>query len=416
MSDAERIRRELDRIVRRERGRLVAGLAARLGPVRIDVAEDVAQEALLQALEGWDYKGMPDQPAAWLARVARNKAIDRLRREGREDGYDDDQDARTAPANDTVHGADVADPELRLIVLCCHPALTMNEQLALTLKLSGGFTAREVAAVFVADEAAVGQRLARARRKLKSAEDILAMPGGLFELRRRMPAVLKAVYLLFSLGYAPRTGDRLVLNEVCGEALRLAELLADHAATRGPEAEALAALLNLQSARLPARVGPNGKPALLKDQDRSLWDRHLIDAGLRRLAAARDVAAPTPYHLEAAISAAHCSAPSWAATDWTAIGKLYGALEALTGSPVVAVNACVAEAMSGDPVAALARLDRLSADPRLKHFVLVQLARGELLAMLNRRGEAAKAYQAVADGKVSAPVRRHLEGLLGDSL
>ncbi len=407
MTSEADVRKVLDRVVRRERGRLIAGLAARLGPSRIALAEDVAQDAILEAMRGWTHSGLPDNPAAWLARVARNKAIDRLRREGRETGFENEADARAETPDDSVHSADIADPELRLVTLCCHPSLTPGEQLAMALKLAGGFTARDVSAAFLANEAAIGQRLARAKRKLADAAD-LAAPGSVFDLRARLPAILKAVYLLFSLGYAPRDGERLILEDVCREALRLAEQLANHRAAGTPDAMALAALLSFQASRLEARSDDAGHPVLLKDQDRARWDHTLIARGQDWLSAARHNGVPSAYHLEAAIAGAYANAPDWISTDWPAINTLYKALSQTAPSPIIHVNACVARAMAGEPDAALGQLDEVTS-PALERFGVTALARGEILACLGREAEAARALEAALAARQSSPVRDHLE-------
>lgn len=403
-------RMALDRVMRQERGRLLAGLVSRFGAAAVELAEDAVQDAFLDALETWAYRGLPDNPGAMLMQVASRRLIDRLRRQGREEGYDEAADRRLAEVDDRVLRADVADPELRLMVLCCHPDLTETERLTLTLKLVSGFTAREIAAVLLATEAAIGQRVARALRTLRDAARVsVEGPVTVFELNARMPSVLKSIYLLFSIGFAPRTGTRLWLEEICVEAVRLAGLLADGTATRSPQCLALAALLCLQCARLPGRSDRDGRLVLLKNQDRSAWNRSLIDRGFAYLRAARDADAPGPYHIEAAIAAAHAAAPSWEHTDWRAIEALYAALEALTRSPVVAVNACVARAMAGDPQGALDRLDGLCRDARLADRFPVHLARAEVLSVLGRSGEAEGAFTMALAAGYADPVRRHVE-------
>lgn len=401
----------LDRVMRQERGRLLAGLVSRFGAAAVDLAEDAVQDAFVEALETWAYRGLPGKPGAMLMQVASRRLIDRLRRQGREEGYDEASDRRQAKVDDRVLRADVVDPELRLVVLCCHPGLTEAERLTLTLKLVSGFTAREIASVFLATEATIGQRVARALRTLRdAARASLDGPVTVFELNARMPSVLKSIYLLFNIGFAPRTGARLWLEEVCTEALRLAELLAAGAATRSPQCLALAALLCLQGARLPGRIDRDGGLVLLKNQDRSVWNRALIDRGHVHLRAARATDAPSPYHIEAAIAAAHVAAPSWEQTDWRSIEALYAALECLTRSPVVAVNACVARAMAGDPQGALRRLDELCLDARLADRFPAQLARGEVLAVLGRTSEAEHAFAMALAAGYSDPVRQHVEG------
>ncbi len=399
----------LDRLIRRQRGRLMAGLVARFGPSGLDLAEDVTQDAILDALASWSHQGIPDNPGAWLNRVARNKAIDRLRREGRETAWEETVDGTTGPTDGQVHTADIPDPELRLIVLCCDPRLSPIEQSTLTLKLAGGFTAREIASVFLAREATVGQRLARIKRKLKSTGLPFTPPMSLFDLKARLDAIYRTIYLLFSIGYAPRTGDRLILGDLCREALRLAELLVTRKATTRPDGQALAALLCFQTSRLTARINDTGGPILFKDQNRTRWDASLIRRGVRYLAKARKTERPSTYHLEAAIAAAYATAPSFETTDWPAICTLYSALEAQTHSPIVAIHACVAKAHGGARAEALQRLEELAADPMLDGYGPLHLARGEILVMVGRRPEAAAAFERAASETFSVPVQRFLQ-------
>lgn len=407
-------RRALDRAVRRERGRLIAGLVARFGPQRLDLVEDVTQEALLEALSAWAFRGLPDNPGAWLARVARNKAVDRLRRSGRETGLAAADALAGEGTPEAALSADMPDPELRLMLLCADPALTEGERLALTLTLAGGFTAREAAQAFLAGEAALGQRVARAKRKLRAAGGP-APAGDLFALRARAPIVRRALHLMFGLGYAPRSGDRLVREDVCREALRLTEVWLAHPGGDAPESQALAALMCFQAARLRARMDEDGAPVLLRDQDRGLWDPELIAAGAAHLARARAAERPSSYHLEAAIAGAHAMSPAWAATDWAGIVRLYEALAALTGSPAARVNGAVAAAMAGDAAGAAAQLEALAADPRLRRYAFLHQARAEAFAALGRAAEADAARREATRLGLSGPMRRFVESRMGAS-
>ncbi len=403
-------RRALDRVIRLERGRLLAGLVARFGAGSIDIAEDVAQDAMVAALETWSHKGLPDNAGAWLMRVATYKAIDRLRREGREVAYLDHKESRATKPNPASLSGDVSDAELRLIVLSCDPGLTQTEQVTLALKMISGFTARQIASVLLIDPSAVGQRVARALRKLRSKH--IGQTGGpdsAAEVRAKVDTILKTIYLLFSLGYAPRAGRRLLLDDVCLEALRLAEVVADHPTLQSPHSAALAALINLQGARLPSRITADGHLVLLKDQDRTTWTQIYIDRGMSYLAKARAAQKPTRYHLEAAIAAAHTTAPSWKDTNWESIGLFYQALQTLTDSPVVAVNACVALAMSGDPTLALQKLETLDRRNQLIMRYPIDLARGEILALLGRQTEAVEALANTLKTDLSDPVRQYIE-------
>ncbi|HMB60496.1 MAG TPA: sigma-70 family RNA polymerase sigma factor [Xanthomonadales bacterium] len=402
------LRLQLDALVRREHGRLIAQLLAWLGGSRLDLAEDMAQEALLTAMSVWPYRGMPDNPRAWLARVARNRAIDRLRREHREVVYEEIPAPHGSDPDDQLFASRISDPELRLMLLCCHPALTEFDRLALTLRVVSGFTAREIASVFLVTDSAMGQRLARARRKLKALGEAADEEPSVFGIRQRADTLLKCVYLVFSLAYAPRSGEELVRSEIAFEALRLARELAQHELTRSPQAQALTALLCFQASRLNARQDEQGTPILLRNQDRAHWDRGLIMEGFNHLAAARAGQGVSRYHLEAGIASVHAAAPSWEECDWDSILRQYEILQAMTGSPVVIINACIARAMSGEAETALTQLDELEGVPLLKNYSPYFIARAEVLSQLGRKSEAAASYgQAIKSG-ISQPVGRYL--------
>lgn len=406
-------RRQLDLLVRRERGRLVADLVAYLGGANLALAEDVAQDALVAAMATWPYRGMPDKPGAWLARVARNKAIDRIRRKRKEAAYSEEQDRREAADTDNLFAARVADPELRLIILCCNDSINEMDQLALTLKVVSGFTAREIASVFLLGETAIAQRLARAKRKLRrthaSSDDGVDIPPSRFEIGARLGTVLKVVYLMFSLGYAPRSGTALVRRDIALEAVRIAREIADNKTTARPEAKALAALLCFQASRFDAREDADGAIVLLRDQARTSWDQSLIRNGLSYLAESKSASVVSRYHLEAGIAAAHAAAPSWHSCNWHAIVNCYERLQQIVDSPVVAVNACVAKAMVGDAATALELLDSLAEEPILENYAPYFVARAEVLCQLDRDAEAMSDFERAIGCGASAPVLRHLE-------
>lgn len=413
MSVSADIHGQLDVLVRRERGRLIADLVSYLGPTRLSLAEDVAQDAIVAALQTWPYRGLPDRPGAWLARVARNKAIDRLRRENRETSYSDALDRRRSPDSDNLFAAHIADPELRLIVLCCNDALTELDQVALTLKAVSGFTAREISGLFLMKEAAMGQRLARAKRKLRdvhtnSSLGIDTAPSR-FKLGQRLGAILKAVYLMFSLGYAPRAGTEVVRRDVAMEAVRIARELAYGKATATPDASALAALLCFQASRLDARSTADGALVLLRHQERSLWNQDLIREGLSLLQKARVADRVSRYHIEAGIAATHAAAPSWQACDWQAIVRLYERLGTIVDSPIVSINAAVARAMAGEADDALATLNEFGQQPALSNYAPYYVARAEVLCQLGRDAEAMSDFERALTCEVSAPVLQHLE-------
>lgn len=426
----EVIHHQLERLARRERGRLVALLVGKLGSARLEMAEDVVQDAVVAAMASWPYKGMPDNPAAWLNRVARNKAYDRLRKEGREQPWLDERgepfaagisDAKNDQTHGQLFGARITDPELKLIFLCCQPETAPEDQLMLTLKVVSGFTARDIGALFLKKDTAVGQRIARAKRKLRvheAAQTGASITDGpsRFEVKQRLPIVLKVIYLMFSLGYAPRRGEHLVMRDVAEEALRLAVAVADAPETASADASALAALLAFQASRFDARVGTDGELVLLRDQNRALWNRKLIELGFAHMQAGQCGEKLSRYHLEAGIAATHAAAPDFAATNWQQLLGVYANLEAMTGSPVVAVNACVAEAFSGAPEAAFLKLEALARHERLQDYAPYHIARGELLRMLKRPIDAAACFEKALECDNSAPVLAHLKGRLAGSV
>lgn len=440
----------IERLARRERGRLVADILAKIGPARLELAEDVVQDAVIAAMATWPYKGLPDKPAAWLSTVARNKAYDRLRREGREQAFEtevgpetaaqrpDDPKARTGEArqsgtgpgeaathatqsvNDDMYGqfigTRITDPELKLIFLCSQPALKPEDQLLLMLKVVSGFTARDMAALLFKKEAAVGQRLARAKRTLRALPDSLTDSPSRFEVAARMEVVLKGIYLMFAVGYAPQTGDSIIRRDVAEEALRLISLLTENDVTATPQAHALAALLYFQASRFDSRVGEGGAPILMAAQDRTLWNRRYIDAGMRHLKASQGGKTLSRYHLEAGIAAAHASARTFETTDWSHIASLYARLEDMTGSPIVAVNACVAVAFDGAPEKAWLRLEALAREPALETYAPYHVARAEVLRMLARPDAAAAAYRQALACNTSIPTGEHIEAQLAACL
>ncbi len=417
----EDFRHQIDQLARRERGRLIASLVARLGSQQLELAEDVAQEAMLSALSIWPFPGMPDHPAAWLTRVAGNKAIDRLRRSGRElqldpgwelDPYNDAL-ARTGDESERLFAIRVPDPELRLMILACNPSLQDIDQLALTLRVVSGFTARDLSEIFLTSEAAIAQRLSRARRGLREDRQSLTGTPNVFEIRSRMGSVLKTVYLMFSLGYAPRSGAASIRRDTALEALRLAEELATGEATASGESRALAALLCLQASRLDAREDERGRPVLLKDQDRGRWNRVLIDRGMMYLQHTMDRGVPGRYHLEAAIASIYAT-QAWESIDWTAVLAYHDRLEQMTGSPVVTINACAARAFAGELKDALGRLDQLLArQPGIGNYAPFHIARAEIFRLMDRDAEAASCAQSAIDAGLSEPVIEHLGMRLG---
>lgn len=342
-------------LFRRESARLVATLTAHLGTHRLQLAEDVVQEALVRALQTWPYRGVPENPAAWLTQTAKNLALDHLRREQRwhekEDGIAQEH-ARWAATPSAAAEEGIADDRLRMMFVCFHPQLSEESQTALALRTLCGFSAGEIAAAFLSSEAAIEKRLVRARQRIRE----LALPFTVpepHELPARLDGVLRTLYLLFNEGYKASSGDRLVRADLCHEAIRLALLLTAHDATRQPQTHALLALMLLNAARLSARTDNAGNLLRLREQDRSTWDGALIARGLHYLSLAATGDVLSEYHLQAGIAACHCTAASYEATDWPRILAFYDQLARLDDSPVVALNRAVAIAHVRGPQAGI---------------------------------------------------------------
>jgi len=386
----------LDTLVREQSGQLVASLTRVLGSGQLDLVHDCVQEALLQALRVWSYEGVPERPAAWLVHVAKNKALDALRRARTAAAKEAELErwaaraataAQRAPDDAADDDGDVRDDVLRLMFLCCHPSLPRESRVALTLKCVAGFHTEEIARALLAEPAAVEQRLVRAKRTLRDAEIAVSLPRA-GELAARLDAVLDALYLLFTEGYAATRGDALVRPELAQEAIRLGELVAARRDFATPAVHALLALMHLQGARLPARTNELGELLLLSDQDRAKHDGAAVRRGLRHLSRSMGGDELTPWHMEAGIAAVHACARSPAATDWKQIRWWYDRLVEQTGSPVAALNRAIAVGHVDGPAAALALLDALVGERALARYALLPAARGEFLARLGRGPEA----------------------------
>jgi RNA polymerase sigma-70 factor, ECF subfamily len=380
-----------------ESPRLIAGLTRLVRDVGL--AEDLAQDALVAALEQWPESGVPENPGAWLMATAKHRAIDQLRRHARlERKYAElgrDLQEGEEPDLDAVIDDGVEDDLLRLVFMTCHPVLSREARVALTLRLLGGLTTAEIARAFLAPEATVAQRIVRAKRTLSEARVPFEAPSGR-ERAARLGSVLEVIYLVFNEGYAATAGDDWIRPSLCAEALRLGRILAELTPAE-PEVHGLVSLMELQASRLRARVDAAGLPVLLLDQDRARWDHVLIGRGLRALERAQALGGPLgPYCLEAAIAACHARARTAQETDWIRIAALYDALCQLAPSPVVELNRAVAIAMAFGPAAGLELVDGLADEPALKAYHLLPGVRGELLERLGRGAEASAEFQRAA--------------------
>ncbi len=381
--------RTIDAVWRIESARLIAGLARIVRDVGL--AEDLAQDALVAALETWPQSGVPDNPGAWLMATAKHRAIDALRRgatlERKQRELVRELEVALATETRPLEVDDVADDLLRLVFTCCHPVLSTEARIALTLRLLGGLTTPEIARAYLVSEATVAQRIVRAKRTLAEAHVPFEVPSG-DELAPRLSSVLEVIYLIFNEGYSATAGDDWTRQDLCDEALRLGRVLAE-LAPREPEVHGLVALMEIQASRLRARTSPRGKPVLLLDQDRARWDQLLIRRGLAALERAEALGGGFgPYTLQAAIAACHARALTAEATDWERIAALYDALAQLAPSPVVELNRAVAVAMAFGPAAGLEVVDALRDEPTLKGYHLLPSVRADLLAKLGRTDEA----------------------------
>jgi len=390
----------IDAVWRIESARLIASLARMVRDVGL--AEDLAQEALLAALERWPKSGVPDNPGAWLMATAKHRAIDVLRRgkmlERKHEVVGRDLEARQESPEDALHAAlddEVGDDLLRLIFTACHPVLSTEARLALTLRLLGGLTTEEIARAFLVPVPTVAQRIVRAKRTLAEARVPFEVPRGA-DRAARLSSVLEVIYLIFNEGYTATAGDEWTRPPLCDEALRLGRILAE-LTLQEPEVHGLVALMEIQASRLRARVGPAGEPVLLLDQDRARWDRLLIARGLAALDRVEALGGTLgPYALQAAIVACHARARTAEETDWTRISALYDALAQLAPSPVVEVNRAVAYAMAFGPAAGLEIVDAVAAEPSLAGYHLLPSVRGDFLVKLGRHDEARVEFERAA--------------------
>jgi RNA polymerase sigma factor (sigma-70 family) len=392
--------RAIDAVWRIESARLIAGLARIVRDVGL--AEELAQDALVAALEQWPESGVPHNPGAWLMATAKHRAIDLLRRNKRLDRKHEElgrelaaERQAAAPDLDAALDDDIGDDLLRLVFTACHAVLSTEARVALTLRLLGGLTTEEIARAFLVSEATVAQLIVRAKRTLAEKRVPFEVPRGA-ELAVRLSSVLEVIYLVFNEGYTATAGDDWMRPALCEDALRLGRILSE-LVPQEPEVHGLVALMEIQASRSRARVGPSGEPVLLFDQDRALWDQLLIRRGLAALERAEELSgAPGPYALQASIAACHARALAPAETDWAHIARLYAELAQLAPSPIVDLNRAVAVAMAFGPQAGLELVDALTSEPSLEGYHLLPSVRGDLLAKLGRFDEALPEFERAA--------------------
>jgi RNA polymerase sigma-70 factor (ECF subfamily) len=408
------VRSVTDLIFRRRAGQLTATLARVLGIEQLELVEDVVQDAFIRALRVWPTAGIPSNPTAWLLTVAKHRAIDVVRREGRWREKHQEIESAILPAPPDQHAPriyftdEIDDDELRLIFATCHPALSRDSQVALTLKTAGGFGTTEIARAFLTSPTTIAQRLVRAKRNLRDAGVVLEIPTG-DALQERLAPVLEVLYLMFNEGYSATAGEDLIRGELCAEAIRLVERLAAHPRTGSPTVHALASLFLFQAARLPARTSAGGDLLPLDEQNRSLWNRQTIRRALEHQQRSAGGNVVTPYHLQAEIASCHTLAPRFVDTPWKRILDCYDQLLLIDHSPVVALNRAVAAAHVEGPNAGLRLVGQLKQEPTLQSYHPLYAVEAELMWRAGNASAALRAVNTALNLVSSHPVRRYLE-------
>lgn len=396
----------IDHLFRHHAGQMVAVLVRRFGVGYIDLVEDSVQDALLTAMKRWPYSGVPENQTAWLVQVAKNRMVDRLRRDSRSGPIEDAERQHVETADDPARFAgELDEDQIRMIFACCHPVIPADSRVALTLKIVGGFSVAEIARAYLAGNDAVAKMLTRAKNRLRDAE--VEIPAG-SELAERLDSVLRVLYLMFNEGYSASAGPDLIRRDLCFEAIRLVELLLAHPLTSMPKVFALASLFFFQAARLGTRTDAGGDLLLLPQQDRALWDREMLANGLDRFRRAAAGDELSDYHLEAEIASLHALAPSYETTDWPRIIRCYDLLLERTFSPVVALNRVVAVGEMSGPEPALRDLSGLAGNYLMTSFDLFHITRGHFLASAGNRAEAVRAFQRADELAGNDAVRRFI--------
>ena len=409
-SNKDHVNESVDQLFRRDIGQMVSVLTRIFGFEKLDLVEDAMQVALSKALSKWTFKGVPQNPKAWLIQVAKNHMLDQFRRDNKSVGFEDefkqtDEYARKLDFADSVYFEDeIFEDQLQMIFACCHPSIPIDSQIALTLKTVGGFSVREIAHAFLAKTEATAKMITRAKKRLRENEVRLEIPEPK-KIPKRLNAVLKVVYLMFNEGYTASTGEELTRTDLCYEAIRLTKLLASHPLTSLPKTNALAALCLFQASRLPARKAEDGTLLVLKEQDRSLWDKRMISEGLGYFQNSARGNEISDYHLEAEIASYHVLSESFDSTDWASLISVYEELFDRKPSPIVALNKAIAVSQVKGASAALSELDRLNKD-QLRNYYPFYITKGELLSQTDDFEAARKAYEQAIDLTDNEPIKR----------
>lgn len=412
MSDEEPVNELVDHLFRHSAGQMIAVLTRVFGFEKLDLVEDAIQESMISALRVWPFKGVPENPRAWLLRVAKNRVIDRLRRTGKFEiaGNEIDEAAMVIErvADETRFTAEVGEDVLRMMFACCHPAIPPDARVALTLKTVGGFSVREIASAFLSNEDAVTRQITRAKTKLRESDVKLEMPSPL-EIPERLDAVLKVLYLLFNEGYNASEGDRATRDDLCFEAIRLARILASHPTTSAARVDAMLALFLFQTARLATRFDESGNFQPLFKQDRARWNRALIGEGLRYFGRSARGDEMSVYHLEAEAASVHALAENYESTDWPRILRCYDDLIRRTSSPVIRLNRAIVLAEIQGDAAGLAELRELAKNPVIANYQLFQISLGEFESRAGNRESARRAFETALESARTTPTRRFVE-------
>ncbi len=403
-----RVRDSIDHLFRHHAGQMVSVLSRIFGFERLDMIEDAVQDALVAALRTWPFSGTPDNPTAWLTQTARNRLIDKLRRDKRSQPREEDFDiADPTEASPVFFSSEINEDQLRMIFACCHPSIPPDSQVALTLKIVGGFSVAEIASAYLANDEAVAKMVSRAKARLRVGGVKLDIPVA-GEITARLDAVLKVLYLMFNEGYGASGGNEFIRRDLCFEAIRLVGLLSSHPVTASPVVDAAAALFCFQGARLPARTDHAGELIILADQDRSLWDQKLIAYGLQHFRRSASGDRLTRFHLEAEIAAIYTLADDYAATDWDRILECYSLLQKMAFSPIVELNRIVVLGQVHGAGVGLKALDELQRTDEVSSYNLLHISRGHLLSEIGRSAEALESFKTALELTKNDAVRRFI--------